>query len=204
MFNASPDGEVSDPTMKIYFDDVTLAYKTLVNSVSRREYDEYISQNQRVANHMKSGNKKEEEEDPEEKAERERRRRERGKKRYEQDYLFVNEEFFSSWQNRTNNFNFSFGSEKGEGPQSIETLFDGRDLYVDIEVSFAEAMQVGGVDKQIQITRDAICQSCQGTRERTGSKSLPCYSCKGEGVKRDAIFNKETRCNTCKGHGSLV
>ena len=41
------------------------------------------------------------EEDPEVKAERERRRRERGKKRYEENYDYVNEEFFSSWQNRT-------------------------------------------------------------------------------------------------------
>lgn len=34
-----------DPVMKIYFDDITLAYKTLVNEASRAEYDEYISQN---------------------------------------------------------------------------------------------------------------------------------------------------------------
>ena len=44
----------------------------------------------------------EEEESEEVKAERERRKRERGKKRYEENYDFVNEEFFSSWQNRTN------------------------------------------------------------------------------------------------------
>jgi hypothetical protein len=47
------------------------------------------------------GNKKEEEEDPEVVAERERRQRERGKKRYEEDYSFINEEFFNSWRNRT-------------------------------------------------------------------------------------------------------
>lgn len=54
------------------------------------------------------GEREEEEEDPDVLAERERRRKERGKKRYEQDYSFVNEEFFSSWQNRTNNFRSSF------------------------------------------------------------------------------------------------
>ena len=32
--------------MKVYFDDLTVAYKTLVNKVSREEYDLYISQNQ--------------------------------------------------------------------------------------------------------------------------------------------------------------
>ena len=34
-----------DPIMKIYFDDISLAYKTLSNKASRAEYDEYISQN---------------------------------------------------------------------------------------------------------------------------------------------------------------
>jgi len=29
--------------MKLYFDDMTLAYKTLANRDSREEYDEYIS-----------------------------------------------------------------------------------------------------------------------------------------------------------------
>jgi len=32
-----------NPGMKIYFDDISIAYRTLVNSESRAEYDEYIS-----------------------------------------------------------------------------------------------------------------------------------------------------------------
>ena len=36
---------IDDPIMKIYFDDLTLAYKTLSNPANRAEYDEYISQN---------------------------------------------------------------------------------------------------------------------------------------------------------------
>ena len=86
-----------DPIMKIYFDDISLAYKTLSNQASRAEYDEYISQNQRVSNFWNANKAADEDIDEEEKAERERRRKERGKKRYEQDYSFVNEEFFSSW-----------------------------------------------------------------------------------------------------------
>ena len=60
-------------------------------------------------NFRKAGAGADEEEDPEVIAERERRRRERGKKRFEEDYSFVNEEFFSSWQNRTRNYGSSFG-----------------------------------------------------------------------------------------------
>ena len=83
-------------------------------------------------------------------------------------------------------------------------MFDGRNLYVDVEVSFNEIMQKGGIKKEIVVARENICSSCNGTREEKGSHSLVCYSCKGEGTKRDAIFNKEVRCNTCKGHGKLV
>jgi len=35
--------EKIDPSMKLYFDDLTLAYKTLSNETSRKDYDEYIS-----------------------------------------------------------------------------------------------------------------------------------------------------------------
>ena len=114
----------------------------------------------------------------------------------------MNEEFFSSWQNRTNNYKSSFDASGEE--EALQSMFDGRNLYVDVEVSFAEVMQEGGVTKEVTVTRDSHCKTCNGTRERPGSQSLPCYSCKGEGVKKDALFGKETKCNTCKGHGKLV
>jgi len=126
--------------MKIYFDDLTLAYKTLSNEVSRAEYDEYISQNQKMSSYW--GMRDEEEETPEQAAERERRKKERGKKRFMEDYSYVNDEFFAAWQNRTFNFNQSFD---GEGEQmdpekELETMFDGRDLYAEVQVSFEESM----------------------------------------------------------------
>ena len=83
-------------------------------------------------------------------------------------------------------------------------MFDGNDLAVDVEVTFAEVMQEGGVKKNVTLRREVICSSCNGTRERAGSQSLSCYSCKGEGIKEDALFHKKSRCNTCKGHGKLV
>ena len=46
-----------DPTMKVYFDDITLAYNTLSSKQSRMEYDEYISQQQSVSNYWNMGPK---------------------------------------------------------------------------------------------------------------------------------------------------
>jgi len=48
--------EKIDPSMKLYFDDLTLAYKTLSNETSRKDYDEYISQIQNVSNYWFSAN----------------------------------------------------------------------------------------------------------------------------------------------------
>ena len=81
--------------MKLYFEDLTLAYKTLSNKVSRAEYDEYYTENQTMLNNWEKywgSNLKEGEdnENPEVAAERERRKRERGKKRYDEDSSFVN------------------------------------------------------------------------------------------------------------------
>ena len=69
------------------------------------------------------------EDDPDVVEERERRKKVRGKKRGAEDFSFVNEEFINSFQNRTNNF----------GDQPLESMFDGKDLTVDFEVSFTEA-----------------------------------------------------------------
>lgn len=71
-----------------------------------------------------------------------------------------------------------------------------------LKVSFEEALQ--GVEKKVQFQKDVKCHSCNGSREATGSKSSPCYGCKGEGLKRDPLFKKEQKCNTCQGHGFLT
>ena len=83
-------------------------------------------------------------------------------------------------------------------------MFDGKDMRIDLEVSFDEIMREGGLLKHVEVKRETLCPSCQGSRESTESESLTCYSCKGSGVKLDAIFQKETRCNTCMGHGKLI
>jgi molecular chaperone DnaJ len=60
------------------------------------------------------------------------------------------------------------------------------------------------VEKKISYTRESKCTTCKGSKEAIGSKPSQCYSCKGEGIKKDPLFHKETKCNTCGGHGTLV
>ena len=47
-------------------------------------------------------------------------------------------------------------------------MFDGKDLQADVELTFDECIQEGGVVKEITVYREDICGSCKGTRERAG------------------------------------
>ena len=67
------------------FEELTLAYKTLVDPKLREEYDEYLAS---VGTNIKH-------DEPEiDQEEIERRKRERGKKRYMEDFDFANDSFF--------------------------------------------------------------------------------------------------------------
>jgi hypothetical protein len=78
--------------MRIYFDDLNLAFNTLISKSSREEYDQYISSHRELSS-MWNKKRSSEEEDEETR----RRKQERGKRRFEEDFEHVNEEFFSSW-----------------------------------------------------------------------------------------------------------
>ena len=54
----------------------------------------------------------------------------------------MNEEYFNSWQNRTNTY-------KSTDNQKIEKMFDGEDIHAEVEVTFDEVMQEGGIRKEI-------------------------------------------------------
>eukprot|EP00347_Sterkiella_histriomuscorum_P015383 403357225 len=189
-----------NPELKVYCDDLRLAYDTLINEDSRGEYDEYISQHIKLSRLWKEMEKEEVDDE-----ETERRKKERGKRRFEEDFDYANEEFFASWKSRFQGSGqqqqtqyTSAGGDKG----ADYSRFDGIDIQQEVKITFQEAMQ--GVEKPIQFSREIRCPSCKGTREDSGSKSSQCYSCKGEGVKKDPLFHQQQECNTCHGHGHLI
>ncbi|CDW71259.1 chaperone protein [Stylonychia lemnae] len=201
----------ANPELKVFLDDLTLAYDTLIQDESRAEYDEYVSQHIMLSRLWASVDK--EEGDNEEAEKRKKGKiindqlrfiKERGKRRFEEDYDFANDEFFSSWKTRTKSGQQQSGqhAENDAGAESNKSRYDGRDIVLDISISFQESLS--GIEKELSYQRDSICGSCQGSRETPGSSSSLCYSCKGEGVKKDPLFKKEASCNTCNGHGYLI
>lgn len=110
-----------------------------------------------------------------------------------------------------------FGDIFGGGRQ--QQARRGRDISVDLELSFSEG--VFGVERKVIITKTSTCDTCHGSGAKPGTATKTCSECKGEGrivENRRTILGTfaqerecgnchgsgkvpEEKCNTCKGHG---
>ncbi|MBS1123379.1 MAG: chaperone protein DnaJ [Deltaproteobacteria bacterium] len=80
----------------------------------------------------------------------------------------------------------------------------GADLRVDLGLSFAEA--VWGTTKEVKVTRDLACATCNATGAAPGSKPEQCKACNGKGqvVHAQGFFMVQTTCPQCRGAGKLI
>lgn len=97
----------------------------------------------------------------------------------------------------------------------------GRDISVDLQISFSEG--VFGVERKVSITKTGACDTCSGTGAKPGVKINTCTHCNGKGSITEAkqtmlgAFMQtrecsvchgvgkipEEKCTTCKGHGVM-
>lgn len=61
----------------------------------------------------------------------------------------------------------------------------GRDLKYNIDITFEEAYL--GVEKDIVINREEVCNTCNGNKAKPGSKVETCKTCGGSGVIRQTV-----------------
>jgi len=99
-------------------------------------------------------------------------------------------------------FDFSGGYTQRVNPNAPQR---GRDLRLDIEISFEEA--VFGVEKEVKIDHFETCAECNSTGIDKNSKETVCKTCGGQGrVQQSAqtilgSFTTVTTCPTCRGSG---
>lgn len=112
------------------------------------------------------------------------------------------------------NFNFGgvdlgdiFGDFFGGGGGGQGRTQRGRDVQVDIELEFKEA--VFGVEKEIRLMKNNHCDVCTGSGQEPGSKMMQCGECKGKGqvqqVQRTIFGAMQTvvQCYLCHGTGQI-
>ncbi len=102
---------------------------------------------------------------------------------------------------------FGFGG-MGGGSRRKNAPRRGADLSYAVTLEFEEA--VFGVDKEIEITRDETCSSCQGTGAEAGSSPVTCSNCNGRGEVRQVrqtflgSMVQVATCPTCQGKGTVI
>jgi molecular chaperone DnaJ len=93
-------------------------------------------------------------------------------------------------------------SRKPNGPRK------GADLNLNIDISFEEAYL--GIEKEIVITRNETCTTCQGTGAKPGTNPIKCPECQGSGqvrqVQNTILGQVQTTrtCSTCHGTGEII
>lgn len=122
---------------------------------------------------------------------------------------FGTAENFQGFQGGFEGFNFDSIFEDFFG----ESIFGGRrrkrrgvDLRYEMELDFEEA--AFGTKKDIELTRLANCEDCEGTGAENGSFE-ECGECNGKGQRRNSIrtpfgvISQTTTCSTCGGTGQI-
>ena len=80
----------------------------------------------------------------------------------------------------------------------------GADVRCDVRLELFEAAR--GVTKSIEYERHEICEDCEGSGARRGTKAETCNYCGGRGqvVQSTGIFRVQTTCPSCRGNGNVI
>lgn len=84
----------------------------------------------------------------------------------------------------------------------------GRDLKYNLDITFEESYL--GTKKEITISRDEICKTCNGTKAKPGTKSTTCKMCNGRGTVTQTVstilgqMQTTKTCPSCGGEGTVI
>ena len=84
----------------------------------------------------------------------------------------------------------------------------GEDLYYSITLEFNET--ASGIDRELEITRDEVCERCSGNGAEPGTSPETCGTCKGRGAVRQVrqtflgSMVQVATCPECRGAGRVI
>lgn len=108
-------------------------------------------------------------------------------------------------------FEFDLGDIFGEFFGGQQNPFGrtnrGRDMSIDIELSFTEA--IFGTERRVLISKIGVCNTCSGSGAKKGTAMMSCTSCNGRGEIRETrnsffgTFSTTRPCPRCHGKGQI-
>ncbi|MCW8129908.1 MAG: molecular chaperone DnaJ [Planctomycetota bacterium] len=98
-------------------------------------------------------------------------------------------------------FDDLFGGAGGDGRYGSA---QGASLRYEMEIDLEESAK--GVTKTIEIARDELCETCNGSGAKPGTKPTECNYCRGNGyvARSQGFFTMKTACPRCGGRGETV
>jgi molecular chaperone DnaJ len=103
---------------------------------------------------------------------------------------------------------FGFGGFGRSSRRARNAPRRGGDLQYRVDLNFEES--IFGVEKEIEITRDEICETCNGSGAEPGTTPKRCPSCNGAGEVRQVrqtilgSMVQVATCPTCNGQGETI
>ena len=103
---------------------------------------------------------------------------------------------------------FGFGGFGRTSQRARNAPRRGADLQYRLDLAFEDA--VFGVEKEIEITRDELCVTCNGSGAEPGTSPIRCSTCNGSGEvrrTRQTILGsmvQVTTCPACNGQGETI
>ena len=103
---------------------------------------------------------------------------------------------------------FGFGGFGRSSRRARNAPRRGADLRYRVDLDFEEA--IFGIEKEIEIVRDEVCETCSGSGAEPGTSPVRCSNCNGSGEvrqSRQTIFGsmvQVTTCPTCGGQGETI
>lgn len=103
---------------------------------------------------------------------------------------------------------FGFGGFGRSSRRARNAPRRGGDLQYRVDLSFEES--VFGVEKEIEITRDEVCETCNGSGAEPGTTPKRCPTCNGAGEVRQVrqtilgSMVQVATCPTCNGQGETI
>ncbi len=100
-----------------------------------------------------------------------------------------------------------FGDIFGGGGRGGGRPSRGRDISIDVELSFSES--IFGTDRKMLLSKTSACSDCSGTGAKRGTDMRTCSKCNGKGkvheTKRSFLgnFSSVRVCDECNGKGKV-
>ncbi len=98
---------------------------------------------------------------------------------------------------------FGGGGGYGGGPSGPQPR-RGRDVQVDLDLTFDAAMK--GTSAKVEIERAETCSVCKGSGAKPGTGTSTCPTCSGAGTvsQGQGMFGFSRACPRCEGRGTVI